>query len=35
MGGGGPNVGCRLKFHYCVASQLQFFDLCRLSVNRC
>ena len=28
LNGGGPHVGCRLKFYYFVG-----FDLCRLSVN--
>ena len=33
LNGGGPLVGCRLKFSHFVGSRLTFFDLCRLSVN--
>ena len=34
-GGGGPNVGCQLKFYNFVVCRLsvKIFDLCRLSVS--
>ena len=31
-GGGGPHVGCQLKFNHSVGCRL-IFDLCQLSVN--
>ena len=37
MGGGGPLVGCRLKFSYFVGSRLNFFIFVgcwKISVNK-
>ena len=31
--GGGPHVGCRLKFDFFCWLSVTIFDLCRLSVN--